>query len=1558
MKNILFALTLIAFISTLNAQSDTALVLSEIMFNPLSGNNEFVEIYNRSETQSFDLSSYKIIYYTSNADVIISAGFGTVLPPKSYAVILEGDYDFATGIYSSLIPANAIKLKISDNSFGTSGMANTTNRPVWFVSTANDTLDRCTYSANNGTGYSDEKIRMNRDSLPSNWANSQAQNGSPGFRNSVTPLNYDLRIKSLANIPQNPIQGQNVQIVSTISNSGILTAASYTIEIFNDINFDSTGSSSEIIYSQLFSNLSAGDSVSVNAVLPSITPGNYQIISKVSFSLDEDSTNNKKIIRFTALPPGNNYNDIAINEIMYAPLSNEPEWVEVFNRSSSAKNLKKWKLGDNAASTVITNNDVFIQPASYLVLSKDSSITNYFPNVSSFIVFNLPALNNTGDAVVLKDSLSVLIDSLSYMPDWGGSSGGKSLERISVNFSSILKANWGTSQSIFRATPGNINSITQKDNDLKISSFKNKNSYTIIGEPAEFEIKIINKGLNASSNYLVNLFNDVNKDSIPQTGELLGQVNGTSLASADSSLLLFSTNNFLQGKNYFIAKLEVNPDDDSTNNISFTNFFGAVVNEIRNDIVINEIMYAPNSPEPEWIEIFNRSTKVVDLKNYKVADNADTITAVLNSTILNPGEYFLITTDTTIKKYYNVLSRLAVANIPSLNNSGDKLILLDSLNRTIDSLQYFSSWGGSNGKSLERISVSQSATDSSNWKTSKSKYKATPGYINSVSAKSFDVQTSDIIYNPAFPFFGNNITISAKVKNNGSNSVIFNLKLWEDANLDSLPDAVVSSLDNVNLLPGDSTNVQFNFAINNLQNEKGFYAVAEQAQDQDTSNNYFYKRVTPGFPPSTILINEIMYSPINGEPEWIEIVNTSTDSINLKNWSVSDVLTTPIAAKISEEHFLREKSFLILAKDTTIQLFHRVIPSRVIKLNLPNLNNDVDGVVLRDNRNVTIDSIKYFSDWGGTGGKSLERISLSAASNLPANWNSSIDIELSTPGRINSITPKQFDLSIAGISFEPRFPVSGENVLMNAKVKNNGSAAANNFSVEFYIDTDSNSVVDQLVSMLTGLTLAAGDSSFYISSSAIPNLRSKILTAVRIVFAGDEDTLNNYAEKSVEPGFPEKSILINEVMYTPTSGEPEWIELVNVSNKVIDIKNWSVSDVLTTPTKVFITNSTEEVLPGEYFVIARDTSFYNFHSPVNYKVKLVNFGTLGNTEDGIIIYDFRNGIIDSFSYNSTFGGKNGFSLERISFTEPTNSIGNWITSLSTGKSTPGEINSIFNIPVYEKNDLVINEIMFDPDIDNSEFIEFINLSNDSLNVGGWQIEDENKNSFKVSATSLIVPPNQYFLLTADSAAISKYNLQNYPYKNIAGESSLGLINTGELILLKDARGNTIDSIWYSDKWHNKNFISTKNISLERINPSLNGNDSKNWNSCVNSNGATPGIQNSIFTDNKNRANNISVSPNPFSPDNDGFEDYTIINYSLGQQTSQVRIKIFDSKGRLVRTLTNNQPSGSSGSIVFNGIGDDGAALRIGIYIIFLEALNETEGVVEILKTTVVVARKL
>ena len=239
--------------------------------------------------------------------------------------------------------------------------------------------------------------------------------------------------------------------------------------------------------------------------------------------------------------------------------------------------------------------------------------------------------------------------------------------------------------------------------------------------------------------------------------------------------------------------------------------------------------------------------------------------------------------------------------------------------------------------------------------------------------------------------------------------------------------------------------------------------------------------------------------------------------------------------------------------------------------------------------------------------------------------------------------------------------------------------------------------------------------------------------------------------------------------------------------------------------------------------------------------------------------------------------------------------------------------------------------MFEPGEDNSEFVEFFNLSDEPVNIGGWQIEDENDNFFKLAQTSFGIPPNSYFVLASDSLLIEKYSLDESALISILNVSSLGLVNSGELILLKDVKGNVIDSVWYSDKWHNDNFVSTKNISLERINPKLSSNDESNWSSSTNPLGGTPTAQNSIFTDNTMRESNISVSPNPFSPDNDGFEDFTIINYNLKQATSEVRIKIFDSRGRLVRTLLNNQPSGSSGSVIFDGRDDSGEALRIGIY---------------------------
>jgi len=68
--------------------------------------------------------------------------------------------------------------------------------------------------------------------------------------------------------------------------------------------------------------------------------------------------------------------------------------------------------------------------------------------------------------------------------------------------------------------------------------------------------------------------------------------------------------------------------------------------------------------------------------------------------------------------------------------------------------------------------------------------------------------------------------------------------------------------------------------------------------------------------------------------------------------------------------------------------------------------------------------------------------------------------------------------------------------------------------------------------------------------------------------------------------------------------------------------------------------------------------------------------------------------------------------------------------------------------------------------------------------------------------------------------------------------------------------------------------------------------------------------------------------------------------------------VFDSRGRLVRTLEESRFSGQRGEVIFDGRDGDGHALRIGIYIVLLEALSEGANVAESIKAAVVIARKL
>ena len=1537
------------------AQIDSSIIFSEVMFYPSETNGEFIELYNSSPDSSINLTKFQIIYSTSAADTIIEfdSEIGAVLPPKSYAIIFENDYDFTNGLYLDLVPNTALMLQIDNGKFGSSGMANTSDRTINLLNEVGDTIDTYTYSANNSAGISDEKIDAESRDSEDNWGNSIVQHGTPGFRNSISPRDYDLEISDLVYFPEVIFAEDEIEFSFQIKNKGKKEASNYEIKLFVDLNHDASAQSEEIVLFQNDLVIPTGDSLNFSGLKVITKSGSFNVFGEVIFAEDENRDNDSISTTILIRPKPNEYEDIVINEIMFKPNNDEPEWVELFNRSKLPINLKDWRFADRTSKPKIIDSLYFIGANEFLILTEDETITDYYEINSSIIVLNLPSLNNIGDELKLIDSLGQIIDSVNYYSQWG-SGDGYSLERIDVDQEGNDSTNWNSSNSKQFATPGKINSITPKNNDLAITDFIMTNEYGVMGETFNVKINILNIGLNSVNTFSLLLFHDVNLNGLTEEEELTDNILGSLLNSGDSTMFEYDLIDFTEGENRYIAKIILDNDDNIENNIASISFVGVKINEVRYDLIINEIMHSPNSPEPEWIEVFNRSSKTINMMNYHIADLVDTNRVVTDEIILNPNQYFVFADDSSFIEMNPDIKNYLITSLPNLNNAGDKIVLLDSLYRVIDSLQYSSTWGGTSGKSLERREAQHLSVDSTNWGTANLLTGGTPGKINSLSQKNYDIELLEIYFNPEIPKYGEDIRISVKAKNVGKKNAEFRLTLSEDIFLDSTKILEKETSEIIFVQSADSVIYQFNYIITDIISERKFLVGSANFDDQDTINNFQQKSIAPSFENNSVIINEIMYSPINGEAEWIELYNSTNYSIDLKYFTISDIYTTPKTIFISDSSkTIEPNGFLIIAKDSLLLDYHKVIPAPIIVRQFANLNNDIDGIVIKDRFGVVIDSMEYKSNWGGGDGYSIERKLSNRPSVDSLNWGASTDIELSTPGRKNSITPFEHDLMIAKICTFPNPPILNDEITLEITINNIGLIEAENYSIQISYEVNGeNSTLAEII----GESLFAGDSLILKTSDSI-YLYDSVLVKAELIYNFDENHNNNYYEIVIYPGAKRDAIIINEFMANPNNYGAEWIELLNNSNRSFDISTWFISDLFPTPKAKQLSETPIIIEEDEYLVITNDTSKYSKIS--NEEVIEVKFGTLGNIEDGILLYDFNMSVVDSLKYDKDWEIKKGRSLERLSKNIETSDYSNWLLSLSVSGSSPGISNSILETEPAIENSIIINEIMYDPNLDNSEFVELYNSSEAPIDIGGWQLIDGSDNYYEISSMFLIIEPDHYFLFASDSSILNNYGeLLNSLNIKILETGSFSFSNVGESLVIIDHWGNMIDSVCYNPKWHNKNIVTTKNKTLERISPLLSGNESSNWSTSVSKYGATPGSLNSIFTENKNIETGLTFEPNPFSPDEDGFEDFSIINYSLPFITAQIRIKIFDDKGRLVRTLVNNEASSSEGAIVFDGLNDSGNPLRIGMYIVFLEAVDTKSGESIAFKDVIVVARKL
>jgi hypothetical protein len=263
-----------------------------------------------------------------------------------------------------------------------------------------------------------------------------------------------------------------------------------------------------------------------------------------------------------------------------------------------------------------------------------------------------------------------------------------------------------------------------------------------------------------------------------------------------------------------------------------------------------------------------------------------------------------------------------------------------------------------------------------------------------------------------------------------------------------------------------------------------------------------------------------------------------------------------------------------------------------------------------------------------------------------------------------------------------------------------------------------------------------------------------------------------------------------------------------------------------------------------------------------------------------------------------------------------------------------------------KGDLVINEILFNPNIGGSDFLELINVSNKFIDIEGLEIDNRLKNKQKkIFNEHLVLAKGDYVCLTPDSNDIlNDYflpdSIELFQSKLPGFDDDMGNV----LISYFDTLNNeqiVIDSFTYSEDMHSTFVTDKEGVSLERINPNGSTNDRFNWSSCSTQiGGATPGYENSSYYEFiDNSEDKISIVNKVFSPNFDGFNDKLLIHYSFENGAKLSNFYVFDTRGRFITQFVNNEVLGVEGVITWDGF-VEGVKVPIGIYILYYSIVEE------------------
>lgn len=258
--------------------------------------------------------------------------------------------------------------------------------------------------------------------------------------------------------------------------------------------------------------------------------------------------------------------------------------------------------------------------------------------------------------------------------------------------------------------------------------------------------------------------------------------------------------------------------------------------------------------------------------------------------------------------------------------------------------------------------------------------------------------------------------------------------------------------------------------------------------------------------------------------------------------------------------------------------------------------------------------------------------------------------------------------------------------------------------------------------------------------------------------------------------------------------------------------------------------------------------------------------------------------------------------------------------------------------------LLISELLFNPLPGGADYLELYNPNDTVVHLDHLRLAKMSGDSivkfYPISANDSVLP-HSYIVLSSDPDYVKSNYTVPHPAQLIRVPSMPSYNDDAGIVALFSSDTVLVDRFDYNAKMHSPLIRDLEGVALERRSFSQPTNNASNWYSAASAAGyGTPTAPNSqshefLFVD-----DDFSTDKTLFSPDGDGYDDLLDITYSLQHCDLACNITIFDSHGRLVRTLARGLLLGCSGTLVWDGTDDNRQACQRGNYIVIIDAYNE------------------